>query len=624
MKKSGKRLPSLRTQLLIIICSFLICSLGVSLGSAVSTIRLQQKNLKNYLSLYASQLMATTSRSYTTFENIAYSTAYSSMVQNYVQITDPGEKYEAYQSVFNFLNNTAKLSTFIQDIAVLSSAPGGSSISLTASPSSYEKYQEETSESGYSLLSLGTEEIGGISCQILAMPVWQLNLSGSSRRLGTAYLAVNTGRFFSFSLSSAASGDDSITPVVVFLDGQGTVIYGDSTLLAGLDGLPEQSAGNVRIDGVNYVAEAFTLSSGNGTLYVLFESDAYLHSFFASAAGQAALLLSIFILLFVIALYRWMHLSRALQHLTQVMNEISGGERRPMHVPVRPSDGDYGSSEIRDIYHAYNSMMEEINRLNVTIYSNYTRMYEMEMNNRQTEIAFLRSQINPHFLNNTLTTINGMAASGQDEEIQEVTVALSRILQYSIRGSEMVDLAAEMDIVRDYLRIQLYRFEDRFGVQIDVEEAALHWRIPKMIIQPIVENAIVHGLEPSMRHGKLMLSARVDAERNLLVISIMDTGVGMSPEKLRILQESLARSTGRTGEDWKRYNAAHHDSIGLYNVNSRIILYYGKEYAMKIRSWEGAGTNIELTIPEKVQAAEAASGLPGGKENGQSDPDSDH
>ena len=217
-----------------------------------------------------------------------------------------------------------------------------------------------------------------------------------------------------------------------------------------------------------------------------------------------------------------------------------------------------------------------------------------------------------------------MAASGQDEEIQEVTVALSRILQYSIRGSEMVDLAAEMDIVRDYLRIQLYRFEDRFGVQIDVEEAALHWRIPKMIIQPIVENAIVHGLEPSMRHGKLMLSARVDAERNLLVISIMDTGVGMSPEKLRILQESLARSTGRTGEDWKRYNAAHHDSIGLYNVNSRIILYYGKEYAMKIRSWEGAGTNIELTIPEKVQAAEAASGLPGGKENGQSDPDSDH
>ncbi|MGI6107017.1 MAG: sensor histidine kinase [Lachnospiraceae bacterium] len=605
---SKKKIRTLRKQLVFTIGSFLICFVGICLFGICNSISIQKRNLKKYLTLYSSQLMSETSRAYETFENIAYSAAYSSLVQDYIQISDPEEKYLAYQNVYNNLNSIAKLSSFIQDIAVISSDPSGSSISLTVSPSLYEAYEEQTSESGYSLKSLGTARIGEIDCQILAMPVEQLNIYGNSRRLGTAYLAINTGKLFSSGLSSAADTGDDVMPSVVYLDSSGSLIYGDSSLLEGLSGLPDQTVESVRIDDENYMAEAFTLTSGNGTLYVLFESDDYLHSYYVSSIRQFAILIALSTVLWLVALYRWMLLAGALRSLTKVMNEISSGERRTMHTSAEPAGDKYGVAEVRDIYRAYNRMMEQINRLNLTIYNNYTRMYEMEMNNRQTEIAFLRSQINPHFLNNTLTTINGMAVSGQDEKIQEVTVSLSRILQYSIRGSELVALSQEMDIVRDYLMIQSCRFEDRFSVQYSIQKKALDWQIPRMIIQPLVENAIVHGLEPSMRRGKLILSARVDETRNVLVISVMDTGVGMSAEKLAELKQALAGGTGRSGDDWKRYNESHHDSIGLYNVNSRIILYYGPDYAIDIRSWEGAGTNIELTIPSEIMALSSFSG----------------
>ncbi len=223
------------------------------------------------------------------------------------------------------------------------------------------------------------------------------------------------------------------------------------------------------------------------------------------------------------------------------------------------------------------------------------------MNNRQTEIAFLRSQINPHFLYNTLTTICGMAAANMNDQIIDVTNALSQIFRYSVRGGDMVCLSEELDIIRSYVMIQSCRFEDRFSVEYQLPDDTLQCRIPKMIIQPLVENAIVHGLEPSLKSGRLIISTSLDAKKKLLTISVMDTGVGMSAEKLSQLRTTLAESmqhkSANAQDNLQAFDAKAHDSIGIFNVNSRIVLYYGEQYALKLDSWEGLGTNMQICIP---------------------------
>ena len=140
-------------------------------------------------------------------------------------------------------------------------------------------------------------------------------------------------------------------------------------------------------------------------------------------------------------------------------------------------------------------MLIKTEELNHTIFDSYTRMYELEANNRKTEIAFLRSQINPHFLYNTLTMICGMAAEGMTDKIILVTGALSQIFRYSIKGNDLVSLREELEIVKSYLMIQKERFADSFTIEYNFSEMMPMTASKQNGHQPLVENAIVHGLE---------------------------------------------------------------------------------------------------------------------------------
>lgn len=231
------------------------------------------------------------------------------------------------------------------------------------------------------------------------------------------------------------------------------------------------------------------------TLYVLIDKSQITRQVARISGRQLLVMCAItfLALLFLFLLYR--PLIRSLKQLTDFMNTISSGDRRAMKEGAVIHQGLIGSKEISEISTAFNDMLIETEKLNHTIFDTYTRMYELENNNRKTEIAFLRSQINPHFLYNTLTMICGLAAEGMDDKIISVTGALSRIFRYSIKGSDMVTLEEEMSIVRSYLMIQKERFEDRFTVRYEFSEDSHDCLIPKMVIQPLVENAIVHGLE---------------------------------------------------------------------------------------------------------------------------------
>ena len=248
---------------------------------------------------------------------------------------------------------------------------------------------------------------------------------------------------------------------IIFLDEENNFIYGNPDLYEVM--IDTEKEGNtLRInnieDSVTYAAKKYTIPVINHTLYVLIDKSQtrkqMLQIFMRLLLGTGALTALILLLLFML----YHPLIRSLRQITGFMKTLSSGDRRSYKDGVTIRQGRVEITEINDICTAFNEMLQQTDELNHTIFDTYLRMYDLEKNNRQTEIALLRSQVNPHFLYNTLTMICGMAAEGMNDKIISVTNALSRIFRYSIKGSDMVTLQEEMDIVRAYLMIQKERF----------------------------------------------------------------------------------------------------------------------------------------------------------------------
>ena len=356
-----------------------------------------------------------------------------------------------------------------------------------------------------------------------------------------SFLAIDISRFFENGMPENAE----YKPSVLFAtSSEGELIYGDGKLYdAVLEAGENSESFSLKAGSATYAANHYSLSHLGYDLYVLVDKSQY-SARTLQLAGRQLLWMAVILLFSGVLLLRFFHpLISSLNELTQFMKKITEGERKAAKEGITIKQGMFGCLEITNISDAFNEMLRETNRLNYTIFKTYTEMYELEMNNRNTEIAFLRSQINPHFLYNTLTAICGMASAGMTDEIISVTNALSQIFRYSIKGSDLVTVAEELEIVKSYLKIQLTRFEGRFTVRYDMSDDSYACLIPKMIIQPLVENAIVHGLEQSLKKGELLIGAGRNPEYGYLALWIYDTGVGMPSEKLEEIRRALKRSS---------------------------------------------------------------------------------
>ncbi|MBP1736379.1 MAG: signal transduction histidine kinase, LytS [Oscillospiraceae bacterium] len=220
------------------------------------------------------------------------------------------------------------------------------------------------------------------------------------------------------------------------------------------------------------------------------------------------------------------------------------------------------------------------------------RDYQAELLNRQAEFSALQSQINPHFLYNTLDSIRGQALIDGADEIAEMTEALSTFFRYSIsQKGAMVTLAEEIKNVENYFFIQQFRFSNRFDYSIVAEDpAALSYYIPKLTLQPIVENSIFHGLESKLEKGHIAI--RVTMTEKRLLIDVTDDGIGMDKATLEHLRSCLERGvpTGR-GQGRRGTGTA------VSNVNQRIRLFFGPVYGVTISSTPLIGTNVQVVIP---------------------------
>lgn len=216
---------------------------------------------------------------------------------------------------------------------------------------------------------------------------------------------------------------------------------------------------------------------------------------------------------------------------------------------------------------------------------------KLEVMKRRVELYTLQSQINPHFLYNTLDSIRGRALLDGNREIASMTEVLSRFFRYCISSDEsLVKLREEISHIRDYYYIQKYRFEDRFDMEIETEgEEVYEYYVPRMTLQPLVENAMVHGLEKVNRKG--FLKIRCIATEKKVVLTVSDNGVGMDVEQLDKLNRRMDEML-LAGK--KRKN---HSGIAVSNVNARIKMTFGDEYGIRYRSMENVGTDAEVLLP---------------------------
>lgn len=352
----------------------------------------------------------------------------------------------------------------------------------------------------------------------------------------------------------------------LILDSDGNVVY--SSVLMEEKYHPEQP------ESLEYIQQNYSYFMGEmeetGWTFCLYRPTQLITDSVVGLILQSLPVLILCILaLAVVGYFFSKGLVQPLERLTENINQIQLGFRK---VTVSSVSND----EVGVLIRSFRRMMDEMNRL-------ISEVYESKIKLQNTEMKALQAQINPHFLYNSLSIINWKALEADQEDISKVTLALSTYYRTSLnRGETMTTVENEINNIRAYLGIQLIMHDNSFKVIEDLDMDAGGYRIPKLILQPLVENSIDHGLDMSEKEEKC-LWLTVSQDGNDLLFEVRDNGVGMEQEK---------------ADEIVSY---HSKGYGLRNVYERIRVLYGEEGNMDITSCVGEGTRIQIRVPKKTE-----------------------
>ncbi|CAM3559432.1 sensor histidine kinase [Marinicrinis lubricantis] len=375
---------------------------------------------------------------------------------------------------------------------------------------------------------------------------------------------------------------------IFILDQAGYVIYSGNEDLLGRplnEGwtrskiLQEQTNGSFELNGNVYVFDRIQSEISNWLLVKQIPSS----SLFQESNQAAFINIVIFsiTLLVVIAATIWVsiQITKPIKQLMRYMNEIQSGN---LTVDIQTVSSD----EIGVVSTRFKSMMDTINNL-------YLREYKLQLDNKTNQLKALQAQINPHFMNNTLQSIGTLALQENVPRIYSLISSLAKMMRYSMYNEEqLVTLKDEIDHVKAYLNLMHQRFENQFTMEFTMDEQTLKIPMPKMVLQPIVENYFVHGMDRSAKNGILQISSWWEDE-NTAAISVKDNGIGVSETKLKELRMKLAEvQTSGAGEP--QPDAQERESIGLSNVLSRLRWYNGEQARLEIEALEPHGVGVTL------------------------------
>lgn len=244
--------------------------------------------------------------------------------------------------------------------------------------------------------------------------------------------------------------------------------------------------------------------------------------------------------------------------------------------------------EIGHVMTSLNQMLDEKGRMDREMNVSRQKMYEAEIAKKQLQVLAYRNQINPHFLYNTFDCIRAMALYYDAEEIAEITMALSHVFRYAVRDENIVQVKEEINYIKEYAKIIEYRFMDKIDVEVTVDEEALRKPIVKLILQPLVENAVFHGLEQKIEGGEVLVKVKMEKDHYLL-LTVEDNGCGIESDKLQQIMATLESKESTKG-------------VGMANIYQRLKLFYGDTLHFTVESTLGQGTKIMILVPDKVES----------------------
>jgi two-component system, sensor histidine kinase YesM len=282
------------------------------------------------------------------------------------------------------------------------------------------------------------------------------------------------------------------------------------------------------------------------------------------------------ILIFTIGLYFFItsRLILPLRKLKEKMKQASQGD---LDVQI----DNKGTDEIADLGENFNSMIKKIKAL-------MTKSVNEQKQLKIAELRTMQAQINPHFLYNSLETIIWMAEARKAPQVIEITKALSHFFRISLsKGKDLILLEEEIEHIRNYLTIQKMRYQDILEVTFHLNEDILKYEVIKLTLQPIVENAIYHGIKNKRGKGFVRIKGDFTPE-GYISIDVIDNGIGIQEEKLTEIRTQLMN-----GIPFERKNGG----FGMVNVHQRVRLHYGEPFGLTINSWYGSGTRVSLIIP---------------------------
>lgn len=334
----------------------------------------------------------------------------------------------------------------------------------------------------------------------------------------------------------------------------------------------QQGYGIEKINGERSFVNHFTTDFEDWTYWSIIPFN----KMFSKITAVKYSLVLVFVLMFIILISLSFNFLRRITNpileLAGTMQKVQNGNFNIVHSLNPPKIYD---DEIGVLYRNFKTMIQRIDEL---IQENYSKQLLI----KETEFKALQSQINPHFLYNTLESINWLAIINKQKQISSMVEALGNLMRNSINFKEdIITVEEELEIVNSYLTIQKYRFDDRLEFQLDIPSNFMKCRIPKLILQPLLENSFKHAVETSVYTSVIKLQAYQEEDK--LFIRVEDNGPGIDPLILQKVKEGMVKPIG-TG-------------IGLNNIDNRIKLFTGEQYGLRIENLLGKGTAITVVLP---------------------------
>jgi two-component system sensor histidine kinase YesM len=402
--------------------------------------------------------------------------------------------------------------------------------------------------------------------------------STGKRLLGHIYLDVYT-ETFSKLINSVVFSQDSDVLVVE----NKTIIYSKHAekILSEAEGglykvITSDSDGGdfIDIDGTGYFFSFTTIPKTNWKIVSLHSMESYNQKAiniirFIILIASIFLLISILIAVIISSL-----ITRPIQNLALLMRRV---EREDFNVHFTGK----GRDEVAQLGVIFNAMVDRIKTLIQTV-------YQSQLAEKDAIIYSLQSQINPHFLYNTLQSVSDIAEMDNNPDISVMCLCLSSIFRYNIeKQHRFVRLYDEVEHIRNYFFLQKVQYKDKLHFSVEIPQELLTIKVPRFIMQPVVENAIQHGIFAQLSEGEVKITASLIADELHLVVE--DNGIGIEEESLNLLLSEINKDRSCT-ETGMKYMA-------LSNVNRRLILSYGQDYGLRVESQLGEGTRVTMVIP---------------------------